>query len=449
MAAASGRLCPEASGFGNRLAFGRDALGFLLRQRECGDLVRFDDSLYIVNSPVLVEHVLKNTNGTYAITKDLLGEETDGSRASADLARWMQARRLAGRGLNRGGLRAAGDGMAAVVARHAEGWRATGRIEATAALEELSARLIAEFCLGPEPGRVPELVARLQDARLPAAVAGTGRVSFLRRRRLRQAARDLAAEVSRLVAARDPGRAGATQVGGATPVVADLLIEACTDGALTFDGAVSVVVANLFAAHETTAAALAWLFLLLERQPRLHGRVVDEVDRELGGRLPTAADLPRLRVTEAVVKETLRMYPPLWYLERVLEEPDVLDGVALLPGQRVAVSPFALHRDPALYDEPLAFHPDRWIDRAASPRVPGYTYVPFGGGPRMCLGAHFGTVAMVIATATVLSRYRLSPAPDCTPVFHTRTILQPKGLVLDVTDRWTPIRPWRNRACRV
>ncbi|MGW3148210.1 cytochrome P450 [Streptomyces sp. NPDC001177] len=429
MVAASGRLGPEASGFGNRLAFGRDALGFLLRQRECGDLVRFDDGLYMVNSPVLVEHVLKNTNGTYGITKDLLGEETDGSRASEDLARWMRARRLAGRGLNRGGLRAAGDGMAAVVARHAEGWRAAGRIEATGALEELSARLIAEFCLGPEPGRVPELVARLQDARLPAAVAWPGRVSVLRRRRLRHAARELAAEVSRLVAARGTGR------DGASAPIADLLIEACADGALTFDGAVSVIVANLFAAHETAAAALAWLFLLLERHPQLRGRVVDEVDRELGGRLPTAADPPRLRVTEAVVKETLRLYPPLWYLERVLEEPDVLGGVALRPGQRVAVSPFALHRDPALYDEPAAFHPDRWIDRAAAPRVPGYTYIPFGGGPRMCLGAHFGTVAMIIATATVLSRCRVSPASECTPVFDTRTILQPKGLVLGVADR--------------
>ncbi|MEU5533370.1 cytochrome P450 [Streptomyces sp. NPDC020362] len=149
----------------------------------------------------------------------------------------------------------------------------------------------------------------------------------------------------------------------------------------------------------------------------------------------TAADLPRLQVTEAVVKEALRLYPPLWYLERVVEEPDVLDGVALPPGQRVAVSPFALHRDPAFHDEPSALRPDRWIDRAAAPRVPGYTYVPVGGGPRMCLGAHFGTVAMVIATATVLGRHRLSPAPDCTPVFHTRTILQPEGLVLDVAGR--------------
>ncbi|MGW7382829.1 cytochrome P450 [Streptomyces sp. NPDC054794] len=429
MAAASVPPGPEGYGFGNRLAFGRDALGFLLRQREYGDLVRFDDSLYMVNSPVLVEQVLKNTNGTYAITRDLLGEETDGSRASQDVARWMRARRLAGRGLNRAGLRAAGDGMARVVAGHAERWRAAGSIEAIGALEELSARLIAEFCLGPEPGRVPELVADLQDARLPAAVPWTGRTSLLRRRRLRRAGRELVAEVSRLVAARG------AEPEGAPPAVADLLIEACADGALTFEGAVSVIVANLFAAHETTAAALAWLFLLLDRHPQLHGRVADEVDRELARRLPGAADLPRLPVTEAVVKETLRLYPPLWYLERTVEEPDVLGGVRLRPGQRVAISPFALHRDPALYEAPLVFAPDRWIDRAATPRLPGYTYLPFGGGPRMCLGAHFGTVAMVIATATVLARYRLAPAPDRTPVFDTRTILQPKGLVLDITDR--------------
>ncbi|WP_317447502.1 cytochrome P450 [Streptomyces collinus] len=430
MAAASVRPGPEPAGCANRLAFARDPLGFLLRQRAQGDLVRFEEGLYLVNSPILVEQVLKNTNGTYGIARDLLGEETDGSRASEDLARWMRARRLAGRGLNRGGLRATGDRMATVVAGHAEGWRATGRIEAIGALEDLSARLIAEFCLGPEPGRVPELVARLQDARLPAAVRWPGRASVLRRRR-KNAARELAAEVSRLVAARDTSRPRSE---GETPV-ADLLIEACDDGALTFDGAIGVIVANLFAAHETTAAALAWLFLSLERHPWLRGRVTDEVDRELGGRLPRAADLPRLRVTEAVVKETLRLYPPLWYLERVCAEPDILGGVALRPGQRVAVSPFALHRDPALYDEPSAFQPDRWIDRAPAPRPPGYTYVPFGGGPRMCLGAHFGTVAMVVATATVVGRYRLSPPADRTPAFDTRTILQPRGLFLDVTER--------------
>lgn len=186
---------------GSRRAFDRDRLGFLLHQREYGDLVRFDDELYVVNSPGLAEEVRKHTNSTYTITRDLLGEEADGGRASEDLARWMRARSLAGRGLNRSGLRAAGDGLAATAARHAESWRARGRIEAIPALEEPSARLIAEFCLGPEVGQVPALVARLQDARLPGTVPLPlpARWPSPRRRRLHRVGRELTSEVSRLL----------------------------------------------------------------------------------------------------------------------------------------------------------------------------------------------------------------------------------------------------------
>lgn len=328
---------------GSRRAFDRDRLGFLLHQREYGDLVRFDDELYVVNSPGLAEEVRKHTNSTYTITRDLLGEEADGGRASEDLARWMRARSLAGRGLNRSGLRAAGDGLAATAARHAESWRARGRIEAIPALEEPSARLIAEFCLGPEVGQVPALVARLQDARLPGTVPLPlpARWPSPRRRRLHRVGRELTSEVSRLL---DLRRRRQEDSPG---VVADLLNTACDEDAITREEAVSIVVANLFAAHETTAAALAWLFLLLDQNPQVRRRVLAEVDRELAGRLPTAADLPRLVVTEAVVKETLRLYPPLWLLERTVDQPTELAGYPLRPGQRVAVSPFVLHRDPS------------------------------------------------------------------------------------------------------
>ncbi|MFG2874526.1 cytochrome P450 [Streptomyces sp. NPDC048337] len=115
-----------------------------------------------------------------------------------------------------------------------------------------------------------------------------------------------------------------------------------------------------FAAHETTAAALAWLFLLLDRHQPVRRRLDAEIDRELGNRLPTPADLPRLPSTEAVVKETLRLYPPLWYLERTVDLPTELAGYPLRPGTRVAVSPFVIHRDPRFYDRPMEFLPDHW-----------------------------------------------------------------------------------------
>ncbi|MFJ9644025.1 cytochrome P450 [Streptomyces sp. NPDC101206] len=423
---------PAGAGrYGNQVAYERDPLGFLLDQRQYGDLVRFADDLYLVNSPHLAETVLKHTNTAYTISRDLLGEETDGGRASEDLAHWMRARSLAGRGLNRSSLRAAGDRLASTAVRHAGAWNARGRIDAVPALEELSAELIAEFCLGPETGRVPVLVARLQDARLPGALPVPARWSP-RRRRLHRVGRDLAAEVSRLIL-----RRGRTRREDSPAVIADLLVTACDEGALTHEGAVSIVVANLFAAHETTAAALAWLFLLLDQHPQAQRQVLAEAGRELDGglRLPTAADLPRLAVTEGVVKETLRLYPPLWFLERSVDQPTELAGYPLRPGQRVAVSPFVLHRDPRHYDRPTEFRPDRWIDRPADYTLPKYAFMPFGGGPRTCLGAHFATVAMIVTTAALTSRYRLTRAPGSTPVFGTRSILQPEGLTLDVTTR--------------
>ncbi|MCP3753527.1 cytochrome P450 [Streptomyces sp. TBY4] len=424
------RVPPGPSGagrYGNRRAFERDHLGFLLDQQRYGDLVRFDDDLYLVNSPVLAEQVLKHTNTTYSIARDLLGEDIDGGRASEDLARWMRARALAGRGLNRTATRAAGDRLAQTVARHADGWRTRGSIEAIPALEDLTAHLIAEFCLGPETGAVPGLLARLQDALLPPALPLPARWHALRRRRLHRASDELAQEVAALMR-----RRRGTRREDSAPAVADLLDTACQEGALTREGATDVIVANLFAAHETTAAALAWLLLLLDRRPDLRERVRDEAVRELAGRPPTAADLPRLTVAGAVVKETLRLYPPLWLIQRTVEEPTELGGFPLRPGQRVGVSPFVLHRDPRHYDRPAAFDPDRWIEGPAAP-LPKYAFMPFGGGPRTCLGTHFATTAMTIAAATLTRDYRIAQSPGTGTTFDTRTILQPGGLTLEVT----------------
>lgn len=428
---------PEGAGrHGNKRAFDRDRLGFLLHQQQYGDLVRFDDDLYIVNSPILAETVLKHTNTTYTIARDLLGEDIDGGRASEDLAVWMRARSLSGRGLNRSSLRAAEDRLAATTASHAKTWHGQGRIKAIPVLEELSAQLIAEFCLGPETGRVPSLLARLQDALLPPAVPLPAPWPSLRKRRLRRAGRELTDEVSRLIHSRRR-----TRREDSPTVIADLLTAACDDGAITHDGAAGIIVSILFAAHETTAAALAWLFLLLDRHPHVRRQVRAEVDRELEGRLPTAADLPRLTVTEAVVKETLRLYPPLWQLERTLDQPTELAGYPLRPGQRVAISPFVLQRDPRHYDQPTEFLPERWTDRRSDAPLPKYAFMPFGGGPRTCLGAHFATVAMVTATATITSRYQLTQTAGTTATFSTRTILQPDGLTLDVGDRLSSDAP--------
>jgi unspecific monooxygenase len=160
--------------------------------------------------------------------------------------------------------------------------------------------------------------------------------------------------------------------------------------------------------------------------------VLAEVDRVIGDRLPTAEDAHRLPVTEAVVQETLRLYPPLWLTERAVTVPTELGGYRLRPGQKVSLSPYVMHRDPRYYRQPHVFVPDRWLDRSATGELPKYAFMPFGGGPRLCLGAAFAKVAMVIAAATVLRRCRLRQAAGTTTTLSTRTILQPDGLTMRV-----------------
>ena len=412
---------------GNQPAFERNRLDFLLRQREYGDLVRFSRRLYLVNSPDLAEDVFKHSNETFTITRTLLGEKTGGTRDSEDLIEWMRARHVAGRGLNRKSLRGAEDRLAATVARHTDAWHARGQTEILPRLEDLTADLIAEYSLGPETGPIPGLVARLQDSLLPSPLVGRARWFVPRTRPLDDTYRRLCSGVSERVLRR-------RREDSAYPVLADVLIAARDDGALSDQGVVRVLVSNLVAAHETTAAALAWLFLLLDRHDEIRHRVHAEIDREIGDRMPTAEDLTRLTVVEAVVKEALRLYPPLWFIERTVEKPTELGGYPLRRGQSVAVSPFVLHRDPRFYDHPQQFRPDRWLGPSGT-KPHKYAFMPFSGGPRICLGAHFAMAVMAIATATVLGRYRLRRAARCTPFVSTRTILQPGGLVMDIADR--------------
>jgi cytochrome P450 len=413
---------------GNQPKFQQNRLDFLLRQREYGDLVRFSRLLYLVNSPILAEEVFKHSNETYTITRTLRDQKTGGTRESEDLVEWMRARHVAGWGLNRRSLRGAEDRIAHTVARHADSWRVRGHAEMIPELEDLTANLIAEYCLGEEIGPIPGLVARFQDSLVPNPVVGRARWFVPRTRRLDAVYRTLCGEVSERVQQRS------RQQSQPHPVLADVLIAARDDGALSHQGVVRMLVSNLFAAHETTAAALAWLFLLLDRHDEIRRRVHAEIDQVLGDRVATTEDLPRLTVIEGVVKETLRLYPSLWLIVRTVEKSTELGGYPVRPGQFVAVSPFVLHRDPRSYDRPQEFRPDRWLEPSDT-TLHKYAFMPFSGGPRICLGTHFAMAVMVITAATVLGRYRLRRAPGCTPVLSPHTILQPQGLVMGVTER--------------
>jgi cytochrome P450 len=164
------------------------------------------------------------------------------------------------------------------------------------------------------------------------------------------------------------------------------------------------VLTLIMAGHETTAKALTWTFYLLDRHPDEQDLVVAEIDRVLGGRTPTAGDIASLPACQRVIKESMRLYPPIWLISRRAIGPDMIDGYPVAPGTLVCLSQWVLHRDERYWPDPDRFRPERF---AAPARIPSHAYLPFGGGERVCLGQHFAMVEAVLALVAVLQRVRL------------------------------------------
>ncbi|MGL5816690.1 MAG: cytochrome P450 [Phycicoccus sp.] len=165
------------------------------------------------------------------------------------------------------------------------------------------------------------------------------------------------------------------------------------------------------AGHETTGNTLVWAYYLLSRHPEVFDRMAVEVDEVVGDRLPTMADYSQLKYTEAVVKETLRLYPAAWLL-RVVAATDVeIAGYRVERGTDVWMSQWATHRDPRWFPEASRFRPERWVGDAAAD-IPNYAWFPFGGGPHVCLGNRFALVEAVLVLATIARRFRIDVDPD-------------------------------------
>ncbi len=178
------------------------------------------------------------------------------------------------------------------------------------------------------------------------------------------------------------------------------------------------------AGHETTADALTWTWYLLSQNPAAEAAFHAELDRVLGGRLPSLEDLPQLRYTESVFAEALRLYPPAWGIgRRALEDFPIGDFV--IPARSVVLmSPYVVHRDPRWFSDPLTFRPERWS--VEDPSRPKFAYFPFGGGARVCIGERFAWMEGTLLLAAIGQRWRLRMEPGHRVERHARITLRPK-----------------------
>jgi enediyne biosynthesis protein E7 len=167
------------------------------------------------------------------------------------------------------------------------------------------------------------------------------------------------------------------------------------------------MVTLLLAGHETTASTLSWTFHLADKHPEVWERMHAEAVEVLGDRQPTFQDIPRLRYTTQVIQEVMRLYPPVWILPRITREEDEIGGYHVPAGADVLICPYTLHRHPEFWDEPDRFDPDRFSPGRSSGRS-RYAYIPFGAGPRVCVGSGLGMMEATIVAASVVRELRLS-----------------------------------------
>ena len=180
----------------------------------------------------------------------------------------------------------------------------------------------------------------------------------------------------------------------------------------------------IVAGHETTALTLGWALYLMGFDQAAQDRARAEAQAAFGRGTATAAHLEQLPFLRQIVEETLRLYPPAAILSRTAQKADTLGGRDVYPGDTVMIPIYALHRNQLLWQDPDQFRPARFEDRKAIQR---YAYLPFGDGPRICIGASFALQEAVIILATLLARYRFTPVPGHTPKPVMILTLRPEG----------------------
>jgi cytochrome P450 len=196
------------------------------------------------------------------------------------------------------------------------------------------------------------------------------------------------------------------------------------DEALTF----------LVAGHETAANMLSWTLHLLALHPDAAERVGAEADDVLQGQTATHDDVPQLRYARRVLEESLRLYPPSVVLPRQANGPDVLGGHALPENAAVLVSQYVVHRHPDFWDEPERFDPERFLPECAAERH-RFAFIPFGGGPRVCIGREFALMEAQIVLAILARALRLERVAEQEVVPHVFVTLRPGNLWLRLLQR--------------
>jgi len=425
--------------------FNRDQLGFIERTREeYGDIVwmRF---LYVpaifLYHPDDVEYVLvtnaKNFIKSMSLRSNFFQRLVGNGLLTSQGEEWKRQRRLSQPAFHRERVASYAQVMVDYTNRLTAKWNEGDKRDIHRDMMRLTLEIVVQCLFSADVASdVDHVGATLKELVKPFASQATlgwilnNRLPTPTHLRFHALAKKIDRVVYRIVSER---RASGEDKGD---LLSMLLAARDEDGSRMNDRQLRDEVMTLFlAGHETTALTLAWSWYLLGTNPEAERKFHAELDEVLGGRTATMADLSRLKYTEQIAKECMRLYPPAYGLGREAINDCEIGGYRVPAGTQVFMFQWATQRDPRFYDEPLAFRPERWTEDFIA-RLPKYAYFPFGGGPRACIGASFATMEIILCLATIGQRFRLELVPDHPVAIYPAMSLRPKdGIKVIVRNR--------------
>lgn len=424
--------------------FRRDILGFFTRcAREYGDYVAYrlgPRHLLQINDPAGIEDVLvtqaRNFIKHFALRMNtlLLGR----GLLTSDGGLWLRQRRLIQPAFQRGRVTAYGDIMTAFTDRLVRDWQPGSVRDLHADMMQLTLEIVAKTLFGADIREEAQDVGTALETALDSFLGRLRRLWPLPRwlptpgnLRVKRAARRLDEVVFGMIRQH-------RQNGQTSGDLLSMLLEAQDpedDGHMTDQQVRDEALTLLLAGHETTALALTWTWYLLAQHPQVEAQLLAELQTVLKGRLPTVADLPRLRYTEQVISEGMRIYPPVYVIGREALRDCVVGGYRCPAGWTVMMPQWVLHRDPRFFPEPEVFRPERWTE-AMTRQLPKCAYFPFGGGPRLCIGNFFAMQEAVLILATMAQKVHCSLVPGQTIEPWPSMTLRPRyGLRMQIDFR--------------
>ena len=429
-------------------AFRKDPLAFFTNTaRTYGDIAGFSfgpQKVYLVSRPEWVEDILVKSAGKFAKgvalerAKVLLGN----GLLTAAGQEHLKHRRMIQPLFHRQHVQ----GFAEAFVRHATAWRDQvtpgATLDITREMSGLTLGIIGETMFSSDvQGDADEVREALTDAVSNFAYAFIPGLDYLQKLplpmfvRMRTARERLGRVIHRVIAERRH-LAGTEVPALRTDLVAMLLAardpENPNEGGMGDTQIRDEAMTIFLAGHETTANAMAWTWHLLGSAPEAEARLHAELATVLAGRVPTMDDVPKLEWTRAIISESMRLFPPAWTMGRRVLQDHALGSHTVEKDSLVILSQWVVHHDPRWWSEPEAFTPERWMAPTDRPK---YSYFPFGGGTRVCIGEAFAWTEAILLLATIAQRWRFVRGEQPAPTTEPRITLRPKGLRMTAERR--------------